>query len=52
MYFMGWTAAVRFPAEARDFSLLRSIQTGTGAHPASYTTGIGASFPEGKAAGT
>jgi hypothetical protein len=32
----------------QDFSLLRSVQTGSGAHPASYRMG---SFPGGKAAG-
>jgi hypothetical protein len=30
----GWTAGVRFPAGANDFSL-HSVQTGSGAHPAS-----------------
>jgi hypothetical protein len=30
-----WTAGVRFPAGARDFSVLHSIQSGSGAHPAS-----------------
>jgi hypothetical protein len=47
----GWTAVVRFPAGARDFSLLPSIQTGCGTHLASYPTGIGGSFPESKADG-
>jgi hypothetical protein len=27
---MGWTAGVRFLAEERDFSLLDSVQTGSG----------------------
>jgi hypothetical protein len=31
--------------EARDFSLLYSIQTGSGAHPASCAMGIGGCFP-------
>jgi hypothetical protein len=31
----GWTARVRFSTEARDLSLLHSVQTGSGAHPAS-----------------
>jgi hypothetical protein len=31
---MGWTAVVRFPARARDLSLLHSVKTGTAAHPA------------------
>jgi hypothetical protein len=34
----GWTVEVRFPAEARNFSLLHSVQTGPGAHPTSYPT--------------
>jgi hypothetical protein len=34
---VGWTAGVGFPAEARDFSILDSVQTGSGAHPASYS---------------
>jgi hypothetical protein len=34
----GWT-------EARDFSLFHSVQTGRGAHPASYTMGAGAVSP-------
>jgi hypothetical protein len=32
----GWTTGVRFPAGARDFNLLCNVQTGSGAHPASY----------------
>jgi hypothetical protein len=44
----GWTARVRFPA-VQDFSLLPSVQTGSGAHPASYPMGTGGSFPGGKA---
>jgi hypothetical protein len=31
----------RFPAEARDISLLHSVQTGSGAHPASHPMGTG-----------
>jgi hypothetical protein len=42
---------LRFPAGENDFSLFRSVQTGFWAHPASYTTGIGGSFPCGKAGG-
>jgi hypothetical protein len=41
----GWTAGVRFQAGERDFSFLHSVQTGPGAHPASYTMGIGSLFP-------
>jgi hypothetical protein len=32
---------VRFPAEARGFSLLHNVQTGPGAHPASYPMDTG-----------
>jgi hypothetical protein len=35
----GWMAGVRFPAGARDFSILHSVHTGSGAHPASYPMG-------------
>jgi hypothetical protein len=38
-------AGVRFPAGTRDFSLLHSVQTGSGAHPASYIMGTGGYFP-------
>jgi hypothetical protein len=34
----GWTARVRFP-EMQDCSLLHSVQTRSGAHPASYPMG-------------
>jgi hypothetical protein len=44
---MGWTAKVQFLARARDFSLLHSVQTSSGAHPASYPVGVGGSFPWG-----
>jgi hypothetical protein len=47
---MGWTAGVRFPAGARDFSLL-SVQTHSRVHPASYPVGNRGSFPGGKVAG-
>jgi hypothetical protein len=30
-----WAARVKFPEGARDFSLLNSVQTGSGAHLAS-----------------
>jgi hypothetical protein len=46
-----WTDGIQFPPGAKDFSLLRSVQTGSGAHPVSYTMGSGGSFPGGKAAG-
>jgi hypothetical protein len=45
---MGCTVGVRFPAGAIDFSLLCSIQTGSGAHPAS----IESCFAGSKSAGT
>jgi hypothetical protein len=32
---------VRFPAGARDISLLRNVQTNSGSHPASYSIGTG-----------
>jgi hypothetical protein len=40
---------IRSLAEARDFSSILRVQTGSGAHPASYTMGTGGSFPGGKA---
>jgi hypothetical protein len=40
----GWTAQVWFlPGQA--FSLLRSLQTGSGAHKASYPVGTGGDSP-------
>jgi hypothetical protein len=41
----GWPTAVQ------DFSLFHSVQTGSGAHPASYPMGSAGSFPGHKAAG-
>jgi hypothetical protein len=41
---------VRFPAGAREFSLLHNTQTGSEAHPASYTMDNDGSFPGVKAA--
>jgi hypothetical protein len=38
-------AGVRFPAETENFSLRHRIQTGSGAHPASYPIGTGGSLP-------
>jgi hypothetical protein len=35
----GWTAGVRFPVGARDFSLLQIVQTVSGAHLALYPMG-------------
>jgi hypothetical protein len=36
---------VRSPAGAKDFSSSLCVQTGSGAHPASYTMGTGGPFP-------
>jgi hypothetical protein len=43
------TGRVRFPA-VHDFSLLHSVQTESGVHPASYSMGTRGSFLGGKAA--
>jgi hypothetical protein len=48
----GWRAGVRFPVRARDFSLHHIVQTGSGAHPASYPMVTAGSFPRGKVAET
>jgi hypothetical protein len=45
-------SGVRVPAGAGDFSFHHRVQTGSGAHPASYPMGTGASFRGGKAAGS
>jgi hypothetical protein len=37
------------PERAEDFSSTLCVQTGSGAHPASYTVGAEGSFPGGKA---
>jgi hypothetical protein len=37
------------PTRAEDFSSSPCVQTGSGAHPASYPMGTGGSFPGGKA---
>jgi hypothetical protein len=42
---------VLFPVAGGNFSLRHHVQTGSGAHPASYPMGTGSSFPGGKAAG-
>jgi hypothetical protein len=36
---MGWAAGVWFPAGARKFPLLHTVQTGSGTNPASYPMG-------------
>jgi hypothetical protein len=41
---------VRIPVWAGNFSLRHRVQTGSGAHPASYPMGTGGSFRGGKAA--
>jgi hypothetical protein len=43
-----WTTGIRSPAGAKDFSSSLCVQTGSGAHPASYPKGTGGSFPGGK----
>jgi hypothetical protein len=45
----GWTIGVRSPTETEDFSSSSCVQTGSGAHPVSYTMGTGGPFPGGKA---
>jgi hypothetical protein len=40
---------VRSPTGAEDFSSSPCVQTGSGAHPASYPMGTGGSFLGGKA---
>jgi hypothetical protein len=40
---------VRSLTGAEDFSSSPCVQTGSGAHPASYPMGTGGSFPGGKA---
>jgi hypothetical protein len=42
---------VRVPIGARNFSAHHRVQTGSGAHLASYPMGTRGSFPGGKAAG-
>jgi hypothetical protein len=46
----GWDSRVLFPAGAGNFFHHR-VQTGSGAHPASYPMGTRSSFPGGKATG-
>jgi hypothetical protein len=41
---------VQSPTEAKDFSSIFCVQTGYGAHPASYTMGTGGPFRGGKSA--
>jgi hypothetical protein len=44
----GYTIGVRSPTGAEDFSSSLCVQTGSGAHPASYPMGTGGPFPGGK----
>jgi hypothetical protein len=44
-----WRSRVRFPT-LQDFSVLHSVQIGSGAFPDSYSIGTCGSFPGGKAA--
>jgi hypothetical protein len=44
-------SGVRFPVRTGNFSLHHRVQTGPGAHSASYQMGTRCSFPGGKAAG-
>jgi hypothetical protein len=46
---MGWTIGVRSLTGAEDFSSSPCIQTGSGAHPASWPMDTGGPFPGGKA---
>jgi len=48
---MGQMIRVQFLAGAGNFSLCHCVQTGSGAHPASYPVGTRGSFPGGKVAG-
>jgi hypothetical protein len=45
---VGW---ISIPDRGRDFSLLHSIQTLSGTHPASYPMSTGSSFPAGEVTG-
>jgi hypothetical protein len=48
---MGWSAGILFPAGAREFCLLHSVQTGSEARTGSYSMGTGGSTPEVKRPG-
>jgi hypothetical protein len=45
----GLTIGVRSPTGAEDFSSSPCVQTGSGAHPVSYSMSYGGPFPGGKA---
>jgi hypothetical protein len=44
---MGWTTGVKFTARTKMefFSLKHNVQSGSGAHPASYPMGTRSSYP-------
>jgi len=49
-----WMTGVQFPARAVKgffFFLCHTVQTTSGAHPASYPLGTGDAYPKGKVAG-
>jgi hypothetical protein len=46
---MDWAIRVRSPTGAENFSSSPCVQTGSGAHPASYSMGTSDSFSGGKA---
>jgi len=50
-FWVGWSVP-QIRAGARDFSLLQNVQTGCGAHPASYSMGMEGSFLRSEAGGT
>jgi hypothetical protein len=37
---MGWMTGIRFLAVAKEFSLLDTVKTGSGDHPASYAMAV------------
>jgi hypothetical protein len=41
-----WWSGVQIPVGTKDFPLFRTVQNGTGAHPASYLMGTGISSRE------
>jgi hypothetical protein len=47
----GWMIGGSSPARGWNFSLHHRVQTGSGAHPASYPMGTRGSFPEEKRPG-
>jgi len=48
-YATGYTTGVWFPERAENFSGCHCVQTGSGAHPASYSMRTRGSILEGKA---